>query len=106
MTHLYLVRHGDSIEGLLEDGKYGDLGLSPEGVQQAERLRDRLAKTGEIKPDVLIASTMRRAHETATIIAPAIGQPIVLDADFEEWRGDDGSLSPEEFMARWKAVPK
>lgn len=106
MTHLYLIRHGDSIEGLLEDGKYGDLGLSPEGVQQAERLRDRLAKTGEIKPDIFIASTMRRAHETATIIAPALEQPILLDADFEEWRGDDGSLSPDEFMARWKAVPK
>lgn len=106
MTHLYLIRHGDSIEGQLENGKYGDLGLSPEGIQQAERLRDRLAKTGEIKPDVFISSTMRRAQETANIIAPALGQPIIFDADFEEWRGDDGSLSPEEFMARWKTVPK
>ncbi len=106
MTHLYLIRHGASIEGLQENGKYGDLGLSPEGIQQAEQLRDRLAKTGEIKADVFISSTMRRAHETAQIIAPALGQPIVLDDAFEEWRGDDGTLSPEEFTARWEAVPR
>jgi 2,3-bisphosphoglycerate-dependent phosphoglycerate mutase len=43
MTHLYLIRHADSLEGLKDDGKYGDLGLSPEGITQAERLRDRLA---------------------------------------------------------------
>jgi 2,3-bisphosphoglycerate-dependent phosphoglycerate mutase len=104
MTHLYLIRHADSLEGLKDDGKYGDLGLSPEGVAQAERLRDRLVRTGELKPDVFIVSTMRRAHETATMVAPALGQPITLDADVEEWRGDDGSLSPDEFMQRWQQV--
>lgn len=106
MTHLYLIRHADSIEGQLPDGKYGDLGLSPEGISQAERLRDRLTRTGEIKADVFIVSTMRRAQETAHILAPALGLPIISDADFEEWRCDDGSLDPEEFMARWRAVPK
>ena len=104
MTHLYLIRHADSIEGL-EDGKYRDLGLSPEGIIQAERLRDRLAK-GEIKPDVFIVSSERRAHETAKIIAPALVIPFVLDDAFVEWRADDGSLTPEEFAARWEAVPK
>jgi len=89
----------------LENGKYCDLGLSSEGVRQTERLRDRFMRTGEIKPDVLIASTMRRAHETATILAPALGRPIILDEDVEEWRNEDGSLSPEEFTARWQRVP-
>jgi 2,3-bisphosphoglycerate-dependent phosphoglycerate mutase len=106
LTHLYLIRHADSVEGQLEDGRYGDLGLSPEGISQAERLRDRLARTGEIKADIFISSPERRAHETATIIAPALNQPITLDKDVEEWRCDDGRLSPEEFMARWEAVPK
>jgi 2,3-bisphosphoglycerate-dependent phosphoglycerate mutase len=104
MTHLYLIRHGDSIDGL-EDGQYRDLGLSPEGIRQAERLRDRLAGTGEIKPDVFISSPERRAHETARILAPAVGQPIVLDEDVEEWRSEDGSLSSEEFMRRWEQTP-
>jgi 2,3-bisphosphoglycerate-dependent phosphoglycerate mutase len=104
-THLYLIRHADMVEGL-EDGKYQDLGLSPEGVSQAERLRDRLIRTQEIKPDVFIASSARRALETANILTPAFEQLMVVDADFEEWRGDDGSLSPEEFMERWNQVPK
>ena len=105
MTHLYLIRHGDNIDGL-EDGKYRDLGLSAEGIRQSESLRDRLIRTGEIKPDVFISSPERRAHETAKILAPAFGQPIVLDKDVEEWRSDDGSLSPEEFMERMRQIPK
>ncbi len=104
MTHIYFIRHGDYIEGL-QNGTYQDLGLSVEGVRQTERLRDRLARTGEIKADVLIASTMRRAHESATILAPALDQPATLDKDFEEWLCDDGTLDPTEFSARWQQVP-
>ena len=106
MTDLYLIRHGDSLLGEAE-GKVVELGLSLEGVHQSELLRNRLAHTAEIKADVLIISTAQRAQETAAIIAPALGQPLViLDPDFEEWRSDDGSLSEEEFDARWQAVPK
>jgi probable phosphoglycerate mutase len=105
LTHLYLIRHGDSVDGKV-DGKIRDMGLSPEGITQSERLRNRLAATGEIKPDIFISSPERRAHETATIIAPALNQPITLDADFEEWRSDDGSIEPDEFMRRWQAVPQ
>lgn len=105
MTHLYLIRHGDSIEGL-EDGKYRDLGLSPEGISQSERLRDRLARTGEIKPDLFISSIERRAYETAKILSPVLNQSLLLDKQFVEWRSNDGSLSPEEFMRRWQEVPK
>jgi 2,3-bisphosphoglycerate-dependent phosphoglycerate mutase len=104
MTHLYLIRHAEAIE-VFQDGKYGvDLGLSPEGVTQAERLRDRLSAKGDITPDVLLSSTARRAQETAQIIAAALGQPIVLDSDLEEWRAGDDSMSPEEFIARWTEV--
>src|SRR3982751_6386273 len=105
LTHLYLIRHGDNIDGPV-DGKTVDLGLSPEGITQVERLRDRLASTGEIKPDVFISSPERRAHESAKIIESALNQPIILDPDFEEWRSDDGSLSNEEFMGRWRQVPE
>jgi broad specificity phosphatase PhoE len=103
MTHLYLIRHAEAIEGFHE-GKHGvDLGLSPDGIMQAERLRDRLAK-GDITPDVFLSSSERRAHETARIIAPALNQPLVLDADLEEWRAADGSISPEDFMAQWEKL--
>ncbi|MEP7292824.1 MAG: histidine phosphatase family protein [Chloroflexota bacterium] len=105
MTHLYLVRHGASLEGM-EDGKYIERGLSAEGVNQAERLRERLERTGEIAPDVLISSTLERARETAEILSPALKQPVTLDAEFEEWRNEDGSLSPETFSEMWRNAPE
>jgi 2,3-bisphosphoglycerate-dependent phosphoglycerate mutase len=103
MTHLYLIRHGDYIN--VENGKLVDRGLSPLGLRQAERLRDRLMTTSEIKMDVLISSTMLRARQTAAIIAPALGMPIMFDEEVEEWRNQDGTISPEEFNERFKAIP-
>lgn len=104
MTHLYLIRHADYTTGL-EDGKYRDLGLTPLGVTQAERLCNRLGRTGEIQADVLIASPLPRARQTAEILAPVLGLPVTLDAEVEEWRNEDGSLSPEEFVERARTIP-
>ena len=104
-THLYFIRHGDYIEDV-ENGAYQDLGLSPEGIRQMERLRDRLERTGEIKADVLLASPMRRAKASAEILAPALGLPIIFDEDFAEWVCDDGTVPPDEFSAHWQQVPE
>jgi probable phosphoglycerate mutase len=105
LTHLYFIRHGDYREEL-EDGKYQDLGLSPEGIKQIEALRERLIKTNEIQADILLSSPMRRAKEAAEILAPALKQPIIFDKCLEEWLCDDGTLTPEEFSARWQQVPE
>jgi len=83
-TNLYLIRHGESISAVKH--VIGNLGLTPLGVTQAEHLRDRLAGTGEIAADVLISSTLLRAKETAEIIAPALGLPILFDEEVEEMR--------------------
>jgi probable phosphoglycerate mutase len=40
--------------------------------------------TGEITADVLISSTLPRARQTAEIIAPALGLPIIFDDDVQE----------------------
>ncbi|MBZ0289267.1 MAG: histidine phosphatase family protein, partial [Anaerolineae bacterium] len=84
MTHLFIIRHGQ----YLEDDAHPIINpaLSPEGITQAERLRDRLAVSGEIKADVLISSPLLRAKQTADIIAPALGVPVIIDPDMEEWR--------------------
>src|SRR5450759_1486061 len=74
MTQLYLIRHGEAMGAI--KGFVGDGGLSSLGVQQAEQLRDRLLATKEIAADVLIASTLPRAQQTAQIIAPALGVPV------------------------------
>jgi broad specificity phosphatase PhoE len=102
---LYLMLHAD-YRWEKVDGIYGDRGLSAEGIAQAEKLRERLAQSGEIKPDVLIASTQRGAFETAQMIAPALGVPVTPDPDFEEWRSEDGTLEPDEFMRQWNALTK
>ncbi len=103
MTHLYLIRHGQAKSAVQK--KLGNTGLSSLGVTQAERLRDRLAATGEIAADVLIASTMQRAKETAEIIAPALGLDILFDEEVEEWRdGEAQYWTVEEFKARFNPV--
>src|SRR5579883_2719989 len=95
MTHLYLIRHGDFTFGLT-DGRYQDLGLTPLGVAQAERLRDRLLATREIPADVLIASTLPRARQTAEIIQPAFGVPIIWDDEVQEQRPGEVDGQPWE----------
>src|SRR5947209_7320493 len=104
-THLYIIRHGQALSAV--EKTIANTRLSPLGVKQAEHLRDRLAATGEIKADVLISSTMKRAHHTAEIIAPALGLPILFDEQIEEWRdGEEGEkLSVEEYQRRFDAVP-
>ena len=82
MTRLVLVRHGES--QVFVDRVVGGLltcsGLSDFGRRQAAALRDRLAATHELDPvDVLYASTMPRARETAEIIAPALGALVVRE---------------------------
>jgi probable phosphoglycerate mutase len=96
MTQLYIIRHGEAMSAI--KGLIGDGGLSPLGIIQAEHLRNRLADTGEIEADVLISSTLPRAHQTAQIIAPALGLPILLDDDIQEFRpGEAEGMTVEEF---------
>lgn len=100
MTHLYLIRHGESWPNVkpVIGGMKGDEGLTPLGVSQAEKLRDRLAETREIPADVLIASTLPRARQTAQIIAPALKLPIIFDDEVQELRmGEADGMSHAEF---------
>lgn len=103
-TNLYFVRHGQAVVNITQvmGGPKGDTGLTILGRAQAERLRDRLA-TGEIAADVLIASSLPRARETAEIIAPALNLPILLDDDLHELRvgPDADGLSLEEYTRRF-----
>lgn len=72
---LILVRHGDAYAGFhgLVPGRRGCGGLTDVGRAQAEALRDYLCGHDRVNADVLIASTLPRAIETAQIIAPALG---------------------------------
>ncbi len=98
-TNLYLIRHGEAVVNVtpIVGGMRGDTGLTEQGIRQATSLRNRLAATGEIAADVLIASTLPRARQTAEIIAPALGLPITFDDEFQEMRvGEADGMSNRE----------
>lgn len=76
MESIFFVRHGLSVAnrqhvvaGIL------DSPLTAEGHDQARRTGMRLAQEGVI-PDVMIASPLSRAYETAKEIAKAVGYPV------------------------------
>ena len=107
-TRLLLVRHGQAVVNVTHvmGGMKGDTGLTDFGREQARRLRERFANdvaSGKLHADVLVASTLPRARETAEIIAPALGLPIVFDDDLQEFRvGDDADgLSRAEYIHRY-----
>lgn len=106
MTRIVYVRHGESNTTVARriGGHRTCSGLSPLGVRQAERLRDRWAATPEFVPDVVIASQYPRARETAEILVEAFGgAPIEIDDGFGEH--DPGpecdGLPWEEFSTRY-----
>lgn len=105
VTRLVLVRHGESMATVdqVVGGHDGCSGLSPRGREQAEALRRRLAATGEIEADVILASILPRAVETAAIIAPALGGlPVAQDCDLCEIHpGESDGLSWEEYGRRY-----
>lgn len=105
MTLLYLIRHGENIDGKVANaGPTVDLGLSDLGRQQVERLARHLSGNAGIKPSVLLASTERRAAETAELLAPTLGLEASLSRELEEWRSDDGNIEAAEFMTQWRAL--
>ena len=72
---LILVRHGDAHAGFHGPiaGPTGCSGLTDLGRRQAVALRDHLAASGRVRADVLVASVLPRAIETAAIIGPGLG---------------------------------
>ena len=74
-TRLILIRHGQSWHKLrgVVGGPRGCTGLTDLGREQAGRLWDRLARQPALAGAALYSSTIPRAVETATIVAPALG---------------------------------
>lgn len=104
-TRLVLVRHGESnatVEQVV-GGHRGCTGLSPLGRRQAEALRDRLAATGEVQADIVLASILPRAVETAAILAPVLGSlDVGQDCDLCELHpGESDGLGWDEYQARY-----
>lgn len=106
-THLYLIRHGQAANNVqpIVAGARGNTPLTELGVRQAEALRNRLLQSGEIKADLLISSSLRRAVETAQIVAPALNLDPLTDARLHELDpGLGDGLTQAEFYDRYGNV--
>ena len=106
-TRLHFIRHGEAYSNIAYEGKVvagmkGDKGLTPRGIEQVKRLCDRLLATDKLASDVVLASTLPRAHQTAEILAPVWDLPIIPDDDLHELRpGAADGLLREEARERY-----
>lgn len=92
MALVYLIQHGD------KQRLPGDPGLTATGRHQAA-LTGRWLRNAGLR--ALYSSPLRRARETADLIAAVTGLPVQLDARLRERMNWDGSCSYEEFLAEW-----
>jgi probable phosphoglycerate mutase len=105
-VRIVMVRHGEARAGVdrIIGGERGCRGLTDVGREQAAAVRDRLAATGEIQPDVMYASTLARARETAEIISAAFPHlaETRIDADLCELvPGECDGMPYEEAVAQF-----
>jgi probable phosphoglycerate mutase len=102
---LILVRHGEAYAGFhgVIGGHLGCGGLTPLGRRQAEALCRHLADTGRVSANVLLASVLPRAIETAEIIAPGLRlQAVRQECDLcEVHTGEADGLDWTEYAARY-----
>ena len=97
MKNIYLIRHGQS-EGNAGSIRQGPITpLTDHGKAQAKFMAERCAK---LPIEVLITSTMKRAHETAAIIAEKTGKRLEVSDLFRERR------RPTEFIGKSHQDPE
>ena len=94
-TVLYLVRHGETVDNaqqIMQGQTHGC--LNEKGREQARMVAERLA--GEAF-DAVVASDLRRAVQTAEIIAAPHGLPVVTTPLLRErdWGGFTGRFIPD-----------
>lgn len=109
---IWIARHGnrqdfvDSEWSKTAERPY-DPGLSPDGVEQARRLADRMQRENI---SAIFSSPFLRTVETASHIAEALQVPIFLEPGLSEWYNDEWfpsepkTLSKEALIARFPMV--
>jgi 2,3-bisphosphoglycerate-dependent phosphoglycerate mutase len=108
VTTLVLVRHGESratVDRVI-GGPIGCKGLTDRGRRQAMQLRDRLERTGELVPDVVLASTLPRAIETAEVVCGAFpGRAVATHDDYcEQLVGECDGLTVAEYERQYGTI--
>jgi len=106
VNELLLIRHAERIHarnGLT--GAWTDSGLTERGRRQAEATGRRLAELLADRPFAVYASDLRRARETAEIIAGRLQSVPRLDAGLREFNNGQAANMPEEEARRIRVPP-
>lgn len=101
MTTLYLARHGETVDNVNKIMQGQTQGrLTANGQRQAAELRDRLASTHF---DAIMASDLRRAIDTADIIAKPHGMTVTTTPLLRErdWGSFTGRYIPDLKDETW-----
>ena len=101
MTTIFLVRHGETVDNarqIMQGQTQGD--LNEVGRQQAQQVAERLS-TEAI--DAVVASDLRRAIQTAEVIAKSHGLPVVTTPLLRErdWGSFTGRFIPDLRGETW-----
>lgn len=100
MTTIAFIRHGmtDWNKERRAQGQ-SDIPLNETGRAEAHALAERLSAESW---DLVYASDLSRARETAEIAAARMGVPVRLDARLREmYKGETEGTTPEERVQRW-----
>lgn len=76
---LYIVRHGQTEGNALDVRQSRDGFLSPDGIQEARALADKLS---ELVIDSIFTSPFPRARQTADIISAKVKQLLVQESEY------------------------
>lgn len=103
MKKLLLIRHGESEADILNvhEGR-ADFPLTETGHKQAAAMGKWVAEQFQI--DLIFASTLRRAAQTAAYLSEAAGIPICFDEDLMEF--NNGLLAGLPFEEAAKLYPR
>ena len=111
LRRLVLLRHGQTdynVAGRMQG--HFDSHLTETGVEQAVAVAPEIAR---LVPDRLISSDLRRAVDTADVVASACGRPVKLDPRLREthlgeWQGRTVADIEEAWpgaIATWRSDP-
>jgi broad specificity phosphatase PhoE len=97
---LFIIRHGESIANAkgIHQGQRVDTGLSKLGKAQAKKIAERLK---DEKFEAIYSSDLKRAKETAEIIAKPHKLKVISDKRLREFDTGDWTDLPDKFE-KWK----
>jgi 2,3-bisphosphoglycerate-dependent phosphoglycerate mutase len=100
---LYFMRHGRSVadDENVHGGRYDDSLTAVGRAQVLARARDFAARG--VQFDSIVASTLKRAHESALIVAETLGGSVGTDPDWMEF--DNGALAGLPFDVAAERFP-